>query len=327
MVLVPVAEATGRGHIDVARAAECRPRRRGHGHPGGRAVTHAALGDLARGRPRLSVRFRSRSQHDVPRIGVPVAGRRTGRRTRGINEGECQRLRAAGGERAAPAHRSRRASVRLARQGCAGRRPGDPLRGDRHHPRVESVTDTAEPGVAVGPGFYDRYAGEVAGCACTIWVRADADRLDDVRPAPEALYGPYGFTLRPTNRSTRAVETIGLEVDALRIAALSVAIVGALVLIQVLSRQATAMAADHDVRRAPWMTRPQMAAGPHWPSCLRSSPAGSWPSSAPSSPVRFFPRAGSAGRTRSRHQGRCSGARRWPSRSRCSSFAAAWTVA
>ena len=99
--------------------------------------------------------------------------------------------------------------------------------------------------LSVGPGFYDRYVDEVAGCACTILVRADPDRVDEVRTALEALYGPYGFTSQPVEAvEERAAATIGLEVDALRIAALVVSIVGLLVVIQVIGRQAAAIAAD-----------------------------------------------------------------------------------
>jgi ABC-type lipoprotein release transport system permease subunit len=124
---------------------------------------------------------------------------------------------------------------------------------------VEEVTDAAEAGGALGPGFYDRYAGEVAGCACLIEVRANPDRLNEVRAALEALYEPYGFTTRPVEPyADRAAETIGLEVDTLRIAALVAAIAGALVVVQVISRQAAAIATDH---RALGMTRRQIAGG------------------------------------------------------------------
>jgi ABC-type lipoprotein release transport system permease subunit len=126
----------------------------------------------------------------------------------------------------------------------------------------EDVTDTAEPLFVVGPGFYDRYADEVAGCACTILVRANPGRVDEVRTALEALYGPYGFISQPVEAlDERAAQTIGLEVDALRIAALVVSIVGLLVIVQVISRQAAAIAADHRVRSALGMTRRQIAAG------------------------------------------------------------------
>jgi ABC-type lipoprotein release transport system permease subunit len=127
---------------------------------------------------------------------------------------------------------------------------------------VEEVTDSAEPGIAVGPGFYDRYAGAVAGCVCVIGVRADPDRVDEVRPALEALYAPYGFTTRPVEALTdRAAETIGLEVGTLRVAVLVAAIAGLLVVVQVFSRQAAAIATDHQIRRALGMTRLQIAGG------------------------------------------------------------------
>ena len=68
-------------------------------------------------------------------------------------------------------------------------------------PRSSGASKTSpippEPIVAVGPAFYDRYVDEVAGCACTVLVRADPDRVDEVRTALEALYGPYGFTSQP----------------------------------------------------------------------------------------------------------------------------------
>jgi ABC-type lipoprotein release transport system permease subunit len=127
---------------------------------------------------------------------------------------------------------------------------------------VEDVTDAPEPFFAVGRGFYEQYAGEVAGCACAIGVRADPDRLDSVRSALEALYGPYGFTSEPVEAfDERAAQTIGLEVDALRIAAVVLSIAGMLVVIQVIARQAAALAADHRTRSALGMTRRQIAWG------------------------------------------------------------------
>ena len=127
---------------------------------------------------------------------------------------------------------------------------------------LEDITDFPEPLFAVGPAFYDRYVDEVAGCACSVLVRADPDRVDEVRTALEALYGPYGFASQPVEAlEERAAATIGLEVDALRIAALVVSIVGLLVVIQVIGRQAAALAADHRNRRALGMTRHQIAGG------------------------------------------------------------------
>ena len=249
MVLVPVAEATGRGHIDVARAAESVGLvDEAMAIPGVEAVTHAAQAISPEDDPGCPFGFgvvRSTTSHA---FGVPVAGRRTGRRTRSTRRAPaCSGC--GWGASCACAPFAEHLSAWLA-TGVCRRRPGDPAPGDRHHPRRREVTDTAEPGVAVGPGFYDRYAGEVAGCACTIWVRADADRLDDVRPGLEALYGPYGFTLRPDEQinTRRRDHRPGGRRSTHRGA------VGGhcrVVLIQVLSRQATAMAADHDVRRAP----------------------------------------------------------------------------
>jgi ABC-type lipoprotein release transport system permease subunit len=131
---------------------------------------------------------------------------------------------------------------------------------------VRELEDVAEddedPILVLGPGFYDRYANVIAGCACSVGVRADPDRLTAVRSALEAMYGPYGFTVQPVEAVVdRAAETIGLEVDALRIAALVAAMAGALVVVQVIGRQADAIAAEHHIRRALGMTRGQLAGG------------------------------------------------------------------
>jgi ABC-type lipoprotein release transport system permease subunit len=268
VVLVPLAEATARGHIDTARAAQSVDLvDEAIAIPGVEAVTHAAYWAISpepdAGCPFAFGIVRSTASHP---LGVPVAGRGSGAANEvminettaglfGLRVGSELRLYTVRAER-----------MRDWLGGGGGCAPADgpeiPLRVTAIIRGVEDVTDTAEPVVAVGRGFYDRYAGEVAGCACTIFVRADADRLDEVGPALEALYGPYGFTVQPDEQiSTRAAETIGLEVDALRIAALVAAIAGALVVIQVISRQAAAIAADHQVRQALGMTRPQMAAG------------------------------------------------------------------
>ncbi|HEX2562795.1 MAG TPA: FtsX-like permease family protein, partial [Acidimicrobiales bacterium] len=268
VVLVPLAEATGRGHIDVAQAADSVDLvDEAMAIPGVEAVTHAAYWAISPD-PAEECLFgfgivSSTTSHP---LGVPVAGRRSGAANEVvINETTAGQF----GLRVGSELRLR--TVRADRTGDwlddgGGCAPADgpeiPLRVTAIIRGVENVTDTAELGVAVGPGFYDRYAGEVAGCACTIWVRADSDRLEEVRPALQALYGPYGFTMQPDEQiNTRATETIALEVDALRIAALVALIAGALVVVQVISRQAAAIAADHEVRRALGMTRPQMAAG------------------------------------------------------------------
>jgi hypothetical protein len=268
VVLAPLAEATGRGHIDTARAAESVDLvDEAIAIPGVEAVTHAAYWAISPDPDEESLFgfgiVRSTTSHPV---GVPVSGRRS----RAANEVMINETTASQfGLRVGSELRLR--TVRAEHMtdwlddgggGAPADGPEIPLRVTAIIRGVEDVTDTAEAVVAVGPGFYDRYAGEVAGCACTIWVRADADRLDEVGPALEALYGPYGFTVQPDEQiNTRAAETIGLEVDALRIAALVAVIAGALVVIQVISRQAAAIAADHQVRRALGMTRPQMAAG------------------------------------------------------------------
>jgi ABC-type lipoprotein release transport system permease subunit len=268
VVLVQLAEATGRGHIDAARAAESVDLvDEAMAIPGVEVVTHAAKWAISP-EPDAGCPFgfgivRSTASHP---LGVPVAGRRSGAANDtminettatlfGLRVGSELRLRTVRAEHL-PAWLD-------SSGGCVpAEGPEIPLRVTAIIRGVENVTDTEELGVAVGPGFYDRYGGEVAGCACTIWVRADADRLHEVRPALEALYGPYGFIVQPAEQiNTRATETIGLEVDALRIAALVAAIAGALVVIQVISRQAAAIAADHQVRRALGMTRPQIAAG------------------------------------------------------------------
>ena len=265
MVLVPVAEATGRGHIDVARAAESVGLvDEAMAIPGVEAVTHAALGDLAGGRPRLSVRFRSRSQHDVPRI--RGAGRRSKNRAANevvINEASASVLGLrVGSELRLRTVRAEHLSAWLATGCVPADGPEIPLRvtaiirGVERSPTPLSPASRSAQGSTTATPARSQAAPAPSGCG----------------PMPIALTTSAPLSRRctdrtaslcdRTNRSTpRAVETIGLEVDALRIAALSVAIAGALVLIQVLSRQATAMAADHDVRRALGMTRPQMAAG------------------------------------------------------------------
>jgi ABC-type lipoprotein release transport system permease subunit len=267
LMVVPLAEATGRGQIDVARAAESVDLiDEAAAIPGVEAVTHLAYWAITP-EPDAECLFgfglvRSTGSHP---LGVPVAGRRSGLANEvAINETTASLF----GLRVGSVLRLRTVSAEsrtdwLDGGGCA---PADgpeiALRVTAVVRGVEDVTDTAEPGVAVGPGFYQRYADEVAGCACTIGVRADADRVDEVRPALEALYGPYGFTVQSDEPiENRAAETIGLEVDALRIAALVAAIAGALVVVQVISRHAAEIAADHQVRRALGMTRPQIAAG------------------------------------------------------------------
>jgi ABC-type lipoprotein release transport system permease subunit len=265
--LAPLAEVTGRGEVDpsalrrsvavIDQAAAI---------PGVEEVTYAAFWGITP-EPEAECLFgfgliRSTAPHP---FGLAVAGHTTGAadevmvnetaaREFGLRVGTELRLRSVSAARLADW---------ISGEACV---PADgpeiPVRVAAISRGVEEVTDSAEPGISVGPGFYDRYAGEVAGCVCLVGVRADPDRVDEVRPALDTLYEPYGFTTRPVEALTdRAAETIGLEVGTLRVAVLVAAIAGLLVVVQVISRQAAAIATDHQIRRALGMTRLQIAGG------------------------------------------------------------------
>ena len=265
--LLPVAEATGDGQVDAAQLAESVELiDEAAAIPGVEDVTHLAYWGITPD-PEQACPFgvgivRSTASHP---LAVTVAGRLSGAANAvmiperlanrfGLRVGSELRLRTVSAARFAD----------WLDGGCA---PADgpeiPARVTAVGRTVEDVTEDEETlAVAVGPGFYERYAGEVAGCACNIGVRADLDRLDDVRDALQALYGPYGFTVQPVEQlGDRAIESIGVEVDALRIASLVAAIAGTLVVVQVISRHAAVIAADHQIRRALGMTRGQIAEG------------------------------------------------------------------
>jgi hypothetical protein len=265
--LQPVAEASGDGQIDATQLAESVELiDEAAAIPGVEDVTHLAYWGMTPD-PEQACPFgvgivRSTASHP---LAVTVAGRVSGADDAvmipermasrfGLRVGSELRLRTVSAARFAD----------WIDGGCA---PADgpeiPVRVTAIGRDVEDVTENEENlAVAVGPGFYERYAGEVAGCACNIGVRADPDRLDDVRDALQALYGPYGFTVQPVEvLGERAVEAIGLEVGALRIASVVAAVAGTLVVVQVISRHAAALAADHQIRRALGMTRGQIAGG------------------------------------------------------------------
>jgi ABC-type lipoprotein release transport system permease subunit len=265
--LVPLAEATHRGDVDPAGlAGSVELIDEAAAIPGVEEVTYSAFWGITPD-PEAECLFgfgmiRSTAPHP---FGVTVAGRTSGAANEVVvNETAASEygLRV-GSELPLRTVSAARVADWLDNEACV---PADgpeiPVRVTAVIRGVEEVTDADEAGIAVGPGFYDRYAGEVAGCACLIGVRADPDRVDEVRAAVEALYEPYGLTTRPPEAYTdRAAETIGLEVDALRIAALVAAIAGGLVVVQVISRQAAAIATDHQIRRALGMTRAQIAGG------------------------------------------------------------------
>src|SRR5918996_73501 len=265
--VLPVAEAGGDGQVDAAQLAESVDLiDEAAAIPGVEDVTHLAYWGITPD-PEQACPFgvgivRSTASHP---LAVTVAGRLSGAADAvmiperlanrfGLRVGSELRLRTVSAARFAD----------WLDGGCA---PADgpeiPARVTAVGRTVEDVTEDEETlAVAVGPGFYERYAGDVAGCACNIGVRADLDRLDDVRDALQALYGPYGFTVQPVEQlDDPAIESIGVEVDALRIASLVAAIAGTLVVVQVISRHAAVIAADHQIRRALGMTRGQIAEG------------------------------------------------------------------
>jgi ABC-type lipoprotein release transport system permease subunit len=265
--LLPVAEAAGDGQIDAAQLAESVELiDEAAAIPGVEDVTHLAYWGITPD-PEAACLFgvgivRSTASHP---LAVTVAGRVSGAADAVMIP---ERLASRFALRVGSELRLRTVSAaRFADWLDSGCAPADgpeiPVRVTAIGRDVEDVTENEETlAVAVGPGFYERYAGEVAGCACQIGVRADPERVDDVRDALQALYGPYGFAVQPVEPLVdRAVETIGLEVDTLRIASLVVAIAGTLVVVQVISRHAAVIAADHQIRRALGMTRGQIAGG------------------------------------------------------------------
>ena len=265
--LLPVAEATGDGQVDATRLAESVELiDEAAAIPGVEDVTHLAYWGITPD-PEQACPFgvgivRSTASHP---LGVTVAGRRSGAADAVIIP---ERLANRFGLRVGSELRLHTVSApRFADWLDGGCAPADgpeiPVRVTAVGRDVEDVTEDEDTlAVGVGPGFYERYAGDVAGCACNIGVRADLDRLDDVSDALQALYGPYGFTVQPVERlGDRAIESIGLEVDALRIASLVAAIAGTLVVVQVIRRHAAAIAAEHQIRRALGMTRGQIAGG------------------------------------------------------------------
>ena len=264
--LAPLAEVTGRGEIDpeaLARSVDVIDQ--AAAIPGVEDVTYAGIWAITPD-PEEECPFgvgliRSTASHP---IGRPVAGRTTrAANAVVVNETAASEF----GLRVGTEVRLRSVSAARFIDWIGGAcvpadGPEIPVRVTTIIRGVEEVTDSAEPGILVGPGFYDRYAGEVAGCVCLIGVRADPERVNEVRLALEALYEPYGFTTRPVEAYThRAAETIGLEVGTLRVAALVASVAGILVLVQVISRQAAAVATDHQIRRALGMTRLQIAGG------------------------------------------------------------------
>jgi putative ABC transport system permease protein len=266
--LLPVAEATGEGQIDAPQLAESVDLiDEAAAIPGVDDVTHLAYWGITPD-PEEACLFGFgivRSTAPYP-FAVTVAGRESGAADAvmvsqrsasrfGLGVGSELRLRTVSAARFADW---------LGGEGCVlADGPEIPVRVTAIGRNVEDVAENDEtPVVMAGPGFYERYAGEVAGCACYIGVRADPGRLDDVRDALRALYGPYGFTVQPVEPLVdRAVEAIGVEVGALRIASLVAAIAGTLVVVQVISRHAAVIAADHQIRRALGMTRGQIAGG------------------------------------------------------------------
>ena len=163
--LVPVAEATGGGQIDAARAAESVDLiDEAAAIPGVEDVTHGAFWAITPdpGEECLFGLGIVRSTAPNP-VGVPVAGRisgaadavmitETAARLFGLRVGSELRLRTVGAESF---------TDWLDNEACV---PADgpeiTVRVTAIGRGVEEVTDSEDtPGMAVGPGFFDRYAG------------------------------------------------------------------------------------------------------------------------------------------------------------------------
>ena len=121
----------------------------------------------------------------------------------------------------------------------------EPFRGPRLIAEVvgvfrsaEDVSDNSEPMVILTDAFRREYGDRVAKCDCALWVRAATEDVPAVSAALPSTYAGDPLLVEPTGAvlSARVEDAVGLEVGALRIAAVIGGLAAALVVAQAMAR-------------------------------------------------------------------------------------------
>ena len=87
---------------------------------------------------------------------------------------------------------------------------------------AEDVSDNSEPILYLTDAFRETYGNQVVHCDCSFWVRAEPEDVAAVSAALPSAFGDYRLVVQPVDSSlsARVEDAVGLEVGALRIAAL-----------------------------------------------------------------------------------------------------------
>jgi hypothetical protein len=103
---------------------------------------------------------------------------------------------------------------------------------------AEDVSDNPEPILYLTDAFRHTYGDRVATCDCSFWIRAAPDAVASVTAALPSTFGDYSFVVQPVDPAlrSRVTDAVGLEVGALRVAALVAALASALVVAQAIAR-------------------------------------------------------------------------------------------
>jgi ABC-type lipoprotein release transport system permease subunit len=119
----------------------------------------------------------------------------------------------------------------------------------------EDFLEDRDPVLAVTEAFAREYNDDIAHAVPTISIRADPGRVDEVAEQLRPILNEYEMDLFPAERTDTSVRpTISVEVTTLRIAALTAAVVGLLVIVQAAARQMSAIGEQHHIRAALGMT-------------------------------------------------------------------------
>ena len=126
----------------------------------------------------------------------------------------------------------------------------------------EDISDNPEPMALLSTQFYDRYAGQIAHCDCSIWIGAASADVARVSTGVEGVVSGSGLVVERLDNELRprVERAIGLEVGALRIAAAITAVATGLVVVQALSRH-IATRGVAPALMAIGSTRPQIVRG------------------------------------------------------------------
>lgn len=129
--------------------------------------------------------------------------------------------------------------------------------------RPEDVSDNPEAFAILPEGFRTTYGPQIANCDCSFWIRTAPENIAGITAALATVIGEYPLAVQPVDGvlQARVERAVGLEVGALRIAAIVAGIAALLVVSQAVARHVGSGRRSWSALTAIGVTRAEMVRG------------------------------------------------------------------